>query len=80
MISRVGEGLHYLALKELTTLLRGITSKHDDDFYSLICLYLFKTKKKNLNLRKRYVKIKIFVMFITKCDFLMFCVPKTLRF
>ena len=46
MISRVGEGLHYLALKELTTLLRGITSKHDDDFYSLICLYLFKTTTK----------------------------------
>ena len=59
MISRVGEGLHYLALKELTTLLRGITSKHDDDFYSLICLYLFKTKKK-LESQKKVCKNKYF--------------------
>ena len=26
------EGLHYLAVKKLSALLRGITSKHDGDF------------------------------------------------
>ena len=28
------EGLHYLAVNKLSTLLRGITSKHRGDFYS----------------------------------------------
>ena len=29
------EGLHYLAVKKLSALLRGIVSKHDGDFYCL---------------------------------------------
>ena len=29
------EGLHYLAIKKLSALLRGIVSKHDGDFYCL---------------------------------------------
>ena len=32
-----GEKRHYLAVKSLSALLRGITSKHDGDFYSLNC-------------------------------------------
>ena len=31
---------------KLSTLLRGITSTHNVDFYPLICLYSFRTKKK----------------------------------
>ena len=27
------EGWHYLAVKNLSSLLRGITSKHHDDFF-----------------------------------------------
>ena len=29
------DGLHYLAIKKLSALLRGIVSKHDGDFYCL---------------------------------------------
>ena len=37
---------HYLAVKRLSTLLRGLTSKNNADFYSLNCLHYFKTKNK----------------------------------
>ena len=41
------EGLwHYLAVKKLFTLLRGITSKHHGDFYGLNCLHSFRTENK----------------------------------
>ena len=45
MISN-GEGLHYLAVKKLSSLLRGITSKHNSDFCCLNCLHTFQTKAK----------------------------------
>ena len=32
--------------KKLSTLLRGITSKHDGDFYCLNCLHSFRTENK----------------------------------
>ena len=55
-----GEKLrHHLAVKKVSAILSGITSKHHDDFYCLICLYFFATEK-NLNGTKKYVKIKIF--------------------
>ena len=55
-----GEKLrHYLAVKKVSAILSGITSKHHGDFYCLICLYFFATEK-NLNGTKKYVKIKIF--------------------
>ena len=38
------EDWHYLAVKKLSALLRGITSKHDADFYCLNCLHSFRTK------------------------------------
>ena len=41
-----GEGWHYLAVKGLSALLRGITSKHHRDFYCLNCLHSFATEKK----------------------------------
>ena len=46
MIITDGKKLHYLAAKILSALLRGITSKHDGDFYCLNCLHLFRTKDK----------------------------------
>ena len=36
------KGWNYLAVKKLSTLLRGITSKHLGDFYCLNCRYSFR--------------------------------------
>ena len=41
-----GEGWHYLAVKKLTELLRGIMSKHHDDFYCVNWLHSFATENK----------------------------------
>ena len=38
-----GEGWHYIAVKILPALLRGMTSKHNGDEDCLDCLYLFRT-------------------------------------
>ena len=38
---------HYLAVRSLSALLRGITSNHNGDFYYLICFHLY-GKKINL--------------------------------
>ena len=35
---------HYLFVKRLPTLPKGITSKHDGDFYCLNCFYSFRTE------------------------------------
>ena len=40
------EGWHYLAVKKLSALLRGITSKHNSDFYCLNCRHSFVVEKK----------------------------------
>ena len=40
------EGWHYLAVKKLSTLLRGITSKYHGDFYCLNCPHSFRTDEK----------------------------------
>ena len=37
-------GWHSLAVKNLSTLLRGTTSKHHGDFYCLNCLHSFRTE------------------------------------
>ena len=37
---------HYLAVKKLSALLRGITSKYHGDFYCLNCFHSFTTKNK----------------------------------
>ena len=39
-----GEKWHYLAVKKLSALLKGTTSKHDGDFYCLNCFSSFGTK------------------------------------
>ena len=41
---------HYLAVKSLSALLRGITSNHDGAFYCLNCFHSYSTKVK---LKKR---------------------------
>ena len=40
------EGWHYLAVKKLPTLLRGITPKNHSDFYCRNCLHSFSTESK----------------------------------
>ena len=37
---------HYLAVKSLSALLKGITSKHDGDFYCLNRFHAYKTKNR----------------------------------
>ena len=55
-----GEKWHYLPVKKLSALLRGITSKHDEDFYYLNCFHSNSTEK-NLKSIIMYVKIMIIV-------------------
>ena len=45
MISN-GENWHYVIVKDLSRLLRGITSNHDGDFYRLNCFHSYRTKNK----------------------------------
>ena len=67
---------NYLAIelscnkKNISALLRGITSKNNGDIYCLNYLHSFR-KKAYLNSIKKYVKIKIFVMLL--------CLLKTLK-
>ena len=39
------EKYHYLAVKTFSTLLKGITSNHDGDFYCLNCFLSYRTKE-----------------------------------
>ena len=41
-----GEKWHYLAVKNLPGLLRGITSTHKEDFYCLNCFHSYRTRNK----------------------------------
>ena len=60
MISN-GEKRHYLTVKVLLGLLRGITSNHNADFYCLNCFCSYFSKNK-LEKHKKYVKIMIIFM------------------
>ena len=44
-----GKKWHYLAVKKLSTLLRGITSNHNGGFHCINCLHSFRTKNKLKN-------------------------------
>ena len=46
ILDKEKEGWHYLSFKELSTLLREIALKHDDDFHCLNCLHSFRTENK----------------------------------
>ena len=54
-----GERWHYHAVKKLLTLLTGITSKSNGDFFCLNCLHSFKTKN-NLKSHKKVCENKDF--------------------
>ena len=41
-----GKKWHYLAVKSLSALLRGTTSKHGGEFYCLNCFHSYSTKNK----------------------------------
>ena len=47
-----GEKWHYLTIKRLSALFRGITSKHDGDFYCLNCFQSYTTENKLKNHKK----------------------------
>ena len=47
-----GENWHYLAVKSLSRLLRGISSNHDGDYYCLNCFHSYRTENK-LNVHKK---------------------------
>ena len=47
-----GEGWHYLPVKKLAALLKGITSKHHVDFYCRNCFHAFVTENKSESHKK----------------------------
>ena len=53
-----GEKWHYLAVKKLSGLFRGIISNHKEEFYCLNCFHSCNTKNTYL----MYVKIMIIVL------------------
>ena len=55
------EKWHYLAVKRLSSLFKGITSKHDGDFYFLNCFQTYTTENK-LKKHNKFVRIMIIVM------------------
>ena len=55
-----GKKLHYLTVKNLSGLLKGITSAHEKDFCCLNCFHSHRTKNK-LESHKKYVEIMIIV-------------------
>ena len=54
------EGWHYLAVKKLPTLLRGITGKYHEDFLCLNCLRSFRAENK-LKSNEKFVITRVFV-------------------
>ena len=45
MITDDDENWHYLAVKSISRLLKGITSNHKGDFYCLNCFHWYRTKE-----------------------------------
>ena len=41
-----GKKWHYLAVKSFSVLFRGVTSKHEGDFYCLNCFHSYATENK----------------------------------
>ena len=46
MIADKNNNWHYLAVKRISGLLRGITSRHNGDFYCLNCFHSYTTENK----------------------------------
>ena len=53
-----GKNWHYLAVKSLSRLLRGISSNHNSDYYCLNCFHSYRTENK-LNVHKKITNIVI---------------------
>ena len=51
-----GKQCHYLVVESLSALLRGITSKHKEEFYCLNCFNSYTTKNKLINHVKKLCK------------------------
>ena len=58
---------NYIAVKRLSALLRGITSKHHPDFYCLNCLHSFRTEDK-LESHKKVCEDKDFCNIVTPSE------------
>ena len=56
-----GEKWHYLAVKKLSALLRGIRSKHYGDFYCLNCFHSYCTEN-SFKKHEQFVEIMITTM------------------
>ena len=54
MITDGTSNWHYLAIKNISGLLRGITSNHNGDFYCLNCLHSYRTKSKHEKICKNH--------------------------
>ena len=67
IISNGEQQWHYLGVKNLSALLRGITAKYQSDFYCLKCIHYFSTKKK-LQSHKRVCENKDFRNIIMPSD------------
>ena len=61
MITNGTGNWHYLAIKSISGLLRGVTSNHNGDYYCLNCFHSYTTEK-NLENMKKYVKTMISVI------------------
>ena len=46
MVTDDGKRLHYLAVRSLSALLRGISSSNNEDFYCLNCFHSYRTHNK----------------------------------
>ena len=53
MITDDGENWHYLAVKSISALFRGITSNNNGDYYCLNCFYSYRTK----NILKKHKRL-----------------------
>ena len=65
-----GKGWHYAAVKQISALLIGISTKHYGDFHCLNCPHSFRTKGK-LESHKKVFENK---------DFCQLCLLKTLKY
>ena len=43
-----GKKWHYLAVRKLSALLRGIASKHEEGFYCLNCFHSYRAKNRRV--------------------------------
>ena len=57
-----GKKWHYLTVKSLSALLKGISLNHVGEFYCLNCFQSYRTEEKNFKRMKGYVMIMILVL------------------